>query len=170
MFRGDNINVTKKRAVLYVAMRAPKGHSIVVDGEDVVPQVHAVLDKMADFSNGCVRESGQGNTLIRRYRIHGMTSMTTTISQNSRHLRGNKNGRVIHYEAQPHQPKAPEAKPGSKPDPKDDLKSLALAEVEKKLALSPDGLSQAEAQKRLTQYGPNQTEEAPSVPAIPHLC
>ena len=51
MFRGDKINVTEKRAVLHVALRAPKGQSIVVDGEDVVPQVHAVLDKMADFSN-----------------------------------------------------------------------------------------------------------------------
>ena len=50
-------------------------------------------------------------------------------------------------------------KPGSKPDPKDDLKSLPLAEVEKKLSSSPDGLSQAEAEKRLTQYGPNEIEE-----------
>jgi glucose-6-phosphate isomerase len=51
MFRGDKINVTEKRAVLHVALRAPKGHSIIVDGEDVVPHVHAVLAKMADFSN-----------------------------------------------------------------------------------------------------------------------
>ena len=50
MFRGEKINVTEKRAVLHTALRAPKGQSIVVDGEDVVPQVHAVLDKMADFS------------------------------------------------------------------------------------------------------------------------
>jgi glucose-6-phosphate isomerase len=50
MFRGEKINVTEKRAVLHVALRAPKGQSIVVDGQDVVPQVHAVLDKMADFS------------------------------------------------------------------------------------------------------------------------
>src|SRR4051812_45400001 len=50
MFRGDKINVTEKRAVLHVALRAPKGASIVVDGENVVPQVHAVLDRMADFS------------------------------------------------------------------------------------------------------------------------
>src|SRR4051795_12060978 len=47
MFRGDKINVTENRAVLHVALRAPKGDSIVVDGEDVVPQVHAVLEKMA---------------------------------------------------------------------------------------------------------------------------
>src|SRR6266576_3308801 len=51
MFRGDKINITENRAVLHVALRAPKGASIVVDGENVVPQVHAVLDKMADFSN-----------------------------------------------------------------------------------------------------------------------
>jgi glucose-6-phosphate isomerase len=50
MFRGEKINVTENRAVLHVALRAPKGTSIVVDGEDVVPQVHAVLDKMTDFS------------------------------------------------------------------------------------------------------------------------
>ncbi|MDQ5854433.1 MAG: glucose-6-phosphate isomerase [Chloroflexota bacterium] len=51
MFRGDKINVTEQRAVLHVALRAPRDQSIVVDGEDVVPEVHAVLDKMADFAN-----------------------------------------------------------------------------------------------------------------------
>jgi glucose-6-phosphate isomerase len=51
MFRGEKINVTEKRAVLHVALRAPKDQSILVDGENVVPEVHAVLDKMADFSN-----------------------------------------------------------------------------------------------------------------------
>jgi glucose-6-phosphate isomerase len=51
MFRGEKINSTEKRAVLHVALRAPQGTSIVVEGENVVPQVHAVLDKMADFSN-----------------------------------------------------------------------------------------------------------------------
>jgi glucose-6-phosphate isomerase len=51
MFRGEKINITENRAVLHVALRAPKGASIVVDGENVVPQVHAILDKMADFSN-----------------------------------------------------------------------------------------------------------------------
>src|SRR4029077_2268418 len=51
MFRGEKINVTENRAVLHVALRAPEGASIVVDGENVVPQVHAVLDKMADFSD-----------------------------------------------------------------------------------------------------------------------
>jgi len=50
MFRGEKINVTEKRAVSHVALRAPKGASIIVDGENVVPKVHSVLDKMADFS------------------------------------------------------------------------------------------------------------------------
>ena len=57
------------------------------------------------------------------------------------------------------QPKAPESKPGSKPEAKDDLKSLPMPELQTKLGSSPDGLSQAEAQKRLTQYGPNEIEE-----------
>jgi glucose-6-phosphate isomerase len=51
MFRGEKINITEKRAVLHVALRAPKDASILVDGKNVVPEVHAVLDKMADFSN-----------------------------------------------------------------------------------------------------------------------
>jgi glucose-6-phosphate isomerase len=51
MFRGDKINVTEQRAVLHVALRAPKDESIIVDGENVVPRVHAVLDKMTDFAN-----------------------------------------------------------------------------------------------------------------------
>ena len=51
MFKGEKINVTEKRAVLHVALRAPRDQSIFVDGENVVPEVHAVLDKMADFSN-----------------------------------------------------------------------------------------------------------------------
>src|ERR1700720_2675434 len=59
MFRGEKINVTEKRAVLHVALRAPKGRSIVLDGEDVVPQVHAVLDKMAAFSKRCAAWSGR---------------------------------------------------------------------------------------------------------------
>src|SRR5262250_779481 len=51
MFRGGKINVTENRAVLHVALRAAKGASIMVDGENVVPQVHSVLDKMTGFSN-----------------------------------------------------------------------------------------------------------------------
>jgi glucose-6-phosphate isomerase len=50
MFSGEKINVTENRAVLHTALRAPRDRSIVVDGQDVVPQVHAVLDKMAAFS------------------------------------------------------------------------------------------------------------------------
>jgi glucose-6-phosphate isomerase len=49
MFSGEKINITEKRAVLHVALRAPKGSSIIVDGENVVPGVHAVLDKMSGF-------------------------------------------------------------------------------------------------------------------------
>jgi glucose-6-phosphate isomerase len=62
MFRGEKINLTEKRAVLHVALRAPKGTSIVVDGEDVVPQVHAVLDKMADFCNRVRSGEWKGHT------------------------------------------------------------------------------------------------------------
>ncbi|HEY0283812.1 MAG TPA: glucose-6-phosphate isomerase, partial [Vicinamibacterales bacterium] len=51
MFRGEKINVSEKRAVLHVALRAPRGTSILVDGQNVVPEVHAVLDRMADFAN-----------------------------------------------------------------------------------------------------------------------
>src|ERR1700751_4953743 len=51
MFRGEKINITENRAVLHVALRAPRGRSILVNGENVVPAVHAVRDKMADFSN-----------------------------------------------------------------------------------------------------------------------
>jgi glucose-6-phosphate isomerase len=51
MFNGEKINVTEQRAVLHVALRAPKGSTILVDGQNVVPEVHAVLEKMADFAN-----------------------------------------------------------------------------------------------------------------------
>jgi len=51
MFRGEKINLTENRAVLHVALRAPRGASIVVDGENVVPQVHSVLEKMAHFAD-----------------------------------------------------------------------------------------------------------------------
>ncbi len=62
MFRGDKINVTEKRAVLHVALRAPRDASILVDGEDVVPEVHAVLDKMTDFSNRLRSGEWKGHT------------------------------------------------------------------------------------------------------------
>src|SRR5215470_8568536 len=62
MFQGEKINITENRAVLHVALRAPKGESIVVDGENVVPQVHIVLDKMAEFSNAIRSGSWKGYT------------------------------------------------------------------------------------------------------------
>jgi glucose-6-phosphate isomerase len=62
MFRGEKINVTEKRAVLHVALRAPKGESILVDGENVVPAVHAVLDKMAAFSERIRSGDWKGHT------------------------------------------------------------------------------------------------------------
>jgi glucose-6-phosphate isomerase len=62
MFRGEKINLTEKRAVLHTALRAPRGASIVVDGEDVVPKVHAVLDRMADFANRLRNGEWKGHT------------------------------------------------------------------------------------------------------------
>jgi glucose-6-phosphate isomerase len=62
MFRGEKINITEKRAVLHVALRAPRGDSIVVDGEDVVPAVHAVLDRMADFATRVRSGAWKGHT------------------------------------------------------------------------------------------------------------
>src|SRR2546430_7104070 len=62
MFQGDKINVTENRAVLHVALRAPRGTSIVVDGKDVVPAIHAVHDAMADFSNRVRSGAWKGHT------------------------------------------------------------------------------------------------------------
>ncbi|MEX0878367.1 MAG: glucose-6-phosphate isomerase [Thermoanaerobaculia bacterium] len=62
MFRGEKINVTENRAVLHVALRAPRGTSIVVDGEDVVPAVHAVLDRMSAFANRVRSGDWKGHT------------------------------------------------------------------------------------------------------------
>jgi glucose-6-phosphate isomerase len=62
MFSGEKINITEDRAVLHVALRAPKGASIVVAGENVVPQVHAVLGKMSDFSDRVRRGDWKGHT------------------------------------------------------------------------------------------------------------
>jgi H+-transporting ATPase len=67
------------------------------------------------------------------------------------------------------QPKAPESNPGSKANANDDLKSLPMPELQAKLASSPDGLSQAEAQKRLIQYGPNEIEEKKTNPFLKFL-
>jgi glucose-6-phosphate isomerase len=62
MFQGDKINITEDRAVLHIALRAPRGTSIVVDGENVVPRVHAVLDKMVDFCHRVRSGAWQGHT------------------------------------------------------------------------------------------------------------
>src|ERR1035437_5997929 len=62
MFAGDKINLTESRAVLHTALRAPKDASIIVDGKDVVPEAHAVLDKMADFCNRVRRGAWKGHT------------------------------------------------------------------------------------------------------------
>jgi glucose-6-phosphate isomerase len=62
MFRGEKINVTEKRAVLHVALRAPKGASIMVDGKNVVPEVHGVLDKMAEFADRIRSGEWKGHT------------------------------------------------------------------------------------------------------------
>src|SRR6202142_4154097 len=62
MFRGAKINITENRAVLHVALRAPKGEKIVVDGEDVVPAVHSVLDKMAGFADRVRSGAWKGHT------------------------------------------------------------------------------------------------------------
>jgi glucose-6-phosphate isomerase len=62
MFRGEKINVTENRAVLHVALRAPRDATIMLDGKNVVPEVHAVLDKMADFANRVRSGAWQGGT------------------------------------------------------------------------------------------------------------
>src|SRR6202043_3649066 len=62
MFRGDKINVTEDRAVLHVALRAPRGASILVDGKNVVPEVHAVLDRMSDFAQSIRSGQWKGHT------------------------------------------------------------------------------------------------------------
>jgi glucose-6-phosphate isomerase len=62
MFRGDKINTSEKRAVLHVALRAPRGASILHDGQNVVPEVHAVLDKMAEFADRVRSGDWKGHT------------------------------------------------------------------------------------------------------------
>jgi glucose-6-phosphate isomerase len=90
MFRGDKINVTEKRAVLHTALRTPKGKSIVVDGKDVVPKVHAVLDKMAGFS-----------TLVRNGEWKGQTGRPIRNVVNIG-IGGSDLGPVMAYEALRH--------------------------------------------------------------------
>lgn len=62
MFRGEKINITENRAVLHVALRAPRGASLSVEGKNVIPQVHAVLDKMSDFTNRVRQGAWKGHT------------------------------------------------------------------------------------------------------------
>jgi glucose-6-phosphate isomerase len=62
MFRGDKINTTEKRAVLHTALRAPRDASVIVDGKNVVPEVHAVLDRMSDFANRLRSGAWKGHT------------------------------------------------------------------------------------------------------------
>src|ERR1700751_5137038 len=62
MFRGEKINITENRAVLHIALRAPSGTSIIVDGENVVPQVPTVLAKMAGFANRVRSGAWKGHT------------------------------------------------------------------------------------------------------------
>jgi glucose-6-phosphate isomerase len=62
MFQGEKINITEGRAVLHVALRAPRGASIIVDGQNVVPEVHAVLERMTDFSNRIRSGTWKGHT------------------------------------------------------------------------------------------------------------
>jgi glucose-6-phosphate isomerase len=62
MFRGEKINVSENRAVLHVALRAPRGATITVDGENVVPQVHGVLDKMSEFADRVRSGAWKGHT------------------------------------------------------------------------------------------------------------
>jgi glucose-6-phosphate isomerase len=90
MFRGQKINITENRAVLHVALRAPRGASIVVDGENVVPQVHAVLDKMTDFSNRVRSGAWKGYT---GKRIHNVVNVG---------IGGSDLGPVMAYEALKH--------------------------------------------------------------------
>ena len=87
MFRGDKINLTENRAVLHVALRAPKRASLTVDGKNVVPEVHAVLDKMAEFSKRIRSGAWKGHT---GKRIHNIVNVG---------IGGSDLGPVMAYEA-----------------------------------------------------------------------
>ncbi len=90
MFRGEKINITENRAVLHVALRAPRGATILVDGENVVPQVHAVLDKMVEFSTRVRSGAWKGHT---GKRIHNVINIG---------IGGSDLGPVMAYEALKH--------------------------------------------------------------------
>jgi glucose-6-phosphate isomerase len=87
MFGGEKINVSEKRAVLHVALRAPKGASIILDGKNVVPEVHAVLDKMSHFSARVRNGEWRGHT---GKRIKGVVNVG---------IGGSDLGPVMAYEA-----------------------------------------------------------------------
>ena len=70
MFSGEKINVTEQRAVLHTALRAPRDATIMVDGQNVVPEVHAVLDKMADFAERVRSGAWTGHTGKRMRECH----------------------------------------------------------------------------------------------------
>jgi glucose-6-phosphate isomerase len=90
MFSGEKINITEKRAVLHTALRAPKGATILVDGKNVVPEVHAVLDRMADFSNRVRTGEWKGHS---GKRIHNVINIG---------IGGSDLGPVMAYEALRH--------------------------------------------------------------------
>src|ERR1035438_8659920 len=90
MFRGEKINITENRAVLHVALRAPKGAQIFVDGKNVVPEVHAVLDKMAKFADRVRSGAWKGQT---RKRIKNVVNIG---------IGGSDLGPVMAYEALKH--------------------------------------------------------------------
>ena len=90
MFRGEKINVSERRAALHVALRAPRGASILVDGENVAPAVHAVLDRMADFSDRVRSGDWKGHT---GKRIHNVVNIG---------IGGSDLGPVMAYEALKH--------------------------------------------------------------------
>ena len=90
MFRGEKINLTENRAALHVALRAPRGTSILVDGTDVVPEVHAVLGAMADFSNRVRSGAWRGHT---GKRIHNVVNIG---------IGGSDLGPLMAYEALKH--------------------------------------------------------------------
>ena len=79
MFRGDKINVSENRAVLHVALRAPRDATILVDGENVVPAVHAVLDRMSAFSHHIRNGDWKGHT-GRRIRTWSISASAVPIS------------------------------------------------------------------------------------------
>ena len=90
MFNGEKINITENRAVLHVALRAARGETILVDGKNVVPEVHVVLDKMTDFANRVRSGDWKGHT---GKRIHNVVNIG---------IGGSDLGPVMAYEALKH--------------------------------------------------------------------